>query len=145
MDKFDIVVVGGSAAGIPAAITARRHYPEKTVMIIRKEEQVLIPCGIPYIFGSLGDCSKNLIPDAVLEKNGIELVVDEVTGVHPDRKTVTTAGGKEIGYSRLVLAMGPAPWCRLSPAVTRRAYSLFGRMLPTWTRCTRLWTAPRVC
>ena len=109
MDKFDIVVVGGSAAGIPAAITARRHYPEKTVVIIRKEDQVLIPCGIPYIFGSLGSCSKNLIPDAVLEKNGVELVVDEVTGVHPDRKTVTTAGGKEIGYSRLVLAMGSRP------------------------------------
>jgi len=109
MDKFDVVVVGGSAAGIPAAITARRHYPEKTVLLVRKEEQVLIPCGIPYIFGTLGSCSKNLIPDAVLEKNGIELLVDEVTGVHPDRKTVTTAGNKEIQYIRLVLATGSTP------------------------------------
>jgi len=109
MQKFDVVVVGGSAAGLTAAITSRRHYPEKSVLLIRKEEQVLIPCGIPYIFGTLGSCSKNLIPDAVLQKNGIDLVVDEVTGIRRDKKSVTTAGGKEFGYSRLVLATGSVP------------------------------------
>ena len=51
MKQADVVVIGGSAAGIPAAITARRHYPEKSVLLIRKEKQVVIPCGIPYIFG----------------------------------------------------------------------------------------------
>ena len=70
--KADVVVVGGSAAGIPAAITARRHYPDKNILVVRKEKQVLIPCGIPYIFGTVGTCDKNLIPDGVLQKNGIE-------------------------------------------------------------------------
>jgi len=46
MKKADVVVIGGSAAGIPAAITCRRHYPEKSVLLVRKEKQVLIPCGI---------------------------------------------------------------------------------------------------
>jgi len=45
MKQVDIVIIGGSAAGIPAAITCRRHYPEKKVMLIRKEKQVQIPCG----------------------------------------------------------------------------------------------------
>ena len=53
MKKFDIVVVGCSAAGLTAAIAARRHYPAKAIVIVRQEEQVLIPCGIPYIFGTL--------------------------------------------------------------------------------------------
>jgi NADH oxidase (H2O2-forming) len=53
MKQANIVIIGGSAARIPAAITARRHYPEKSVIVIRKEDQVLIPCGIPYIFGTL--------------------------------------------------------------------------------------------
>jgi len=46
MKQVDIVIIGGSAAGIPAAITCRRHYPEKKVMLIRKEKQVQIPCGV---------------------------------------------------------------------------------------------------
>jgi len=47
MKKADVVVIGGSAAGVCAAITAKRHYPEKSVMVIRCEEKVLIPCGSP--------------------------------------------------------------------------------------------------
>ena len=81
MREADVVVVGGSAAGIAAAITARRHYPAKRVLLVRKEQQVLIPCGIPYIFGTVRSPEKNLIPDDVLEKNGIDLLVDEVTEI----------------------------------------------------------------
>ena len=66
MKKADAVVIGGSAAGIPAAITARRHYPEKSIILIRKEKQVLIPCGIPYIFGTVEKPENNLIPDAAV-------------------------------------------------------------------------------
>lgn len=42
MREFDVLVVGGSAGGFTAAITARRHYPNATVGLVRKEKQVLI-------------------------------------------------------------------------------------------------------
>ena len=109
MKHTDIAVIGGSAAGITAAITARRHYPEKKQLLIRKEEQVLIPCGIPYIFGTVGGPEKNLIPDEVLAKNGIELVIDEVTEVDREKGEVKTAGGETIAYDRLILATGSLP------------------------------------
>jgi NADH oxidase (H2O2-forming) len=108
MKQADIVVVGGSAAGLTAAITARRHYAEKSTLVVRKEKQVLIPCGIPYIFGTVGSPQKNLIGDAVLEKNNIELLVSEATDLDLEGKTLSTHDG-QIGYDRLILATGSRP------------------------------------
>jgi len=109
MKEFDVVVVGGSAAGITAAITCRRHYPDKKVLVVRQEQQVLIPCGIPYTFGTVGGPQNNLIPDGVLQKNGIELLVDAVLDIDSQGHTVETASGETIGYQRLILATGSVP------------------------------------
>ncbi len=105
----DVIVVGGSAAGVTAAITAKRHHPDKSVLLIRKEEQVLIPCGIPYIFGTVGSPQKDLIPDTVLEKNDIRLLVDEVVGIDRASRRITTADGQTLAYEKLVLAVGSDP------------------------------------
>jgi NADH oxidase (H2O2-forming) len=88
MKKSDIVIVGGSAAGLTAAITARRHYPEKKILLIRKENEVVIPCGIPYIFGTVGSPQNNLIPDTPLQKHNVEIVVDEVTEIKREGRTL---------------------------------------------------------
>jgi len=79
MTTADIVILGGSAAGVTAAITARRHHPDKRILLVRKEKQVSIPCGIPYVFGTLGSPDKNLIPDSILETNRIEMLIAEAT------------------------------------------------------------------
>ena len=109
MEKADVVVIGGSAAGPVAAISCRRRYPEKSVILIRKEEQVLVPCGIPYIFGTVGSPEKNLIPDALLSNNGIELIKGEVVGIDRDKKSVSTISGDVVSYDKLVLATGSLP------------------------------------
>ena len=106
MSDYSVVIVGGSAAGLAAAITSRRQYPDKKVLVIRKEAKVLVPCGIPYIFGTVGSTDKNLIPDAVLEKNGVDLLIDDVMSIDREASAVKTAGGKNIPYDRLVLATG---------------------------------------
>ncbi|MGD8473597.1 MAG: FAD-dependent oxidoreductase [Anaerolineae bacterium] len=108
MEEFDVVVVGASAAGLTAAITAHRHYPDKSILIVRQEKQVLIPCGIPYIFGTLGSPEKNLIADAVLEKNDLELLIAEATSIDREARILHTTEG-EIGYERLILATGSRP------------------------------------
>jgi len=107
--KADVVVIGGSAAGPVAGISCRRRYPEKGVVLIRKEEQVLVPCGIPYIFGTIGSPEKNLIPDALLEKNGIELVKGEAVDIDREKKSVSLASGDAVSYDKLVLATGSLP------------------------------------
>lgn len=107
--KADVVVIGGSAAGLTAALTARRHHREKSILIVRREEEVLIPCGIPYVFGTVGGPSNNLIPDALLDKNSIDLLVDEVAAIDCAARTLSTKGGDTIEYERLVLATGSLP------------------------------------
>jgi len=130
MRDADVVVIGGSAAGIPAAITARRHYPDKTVLLLRKEERVLIPCGIPYIFGTVGTCDKNLIPDGALEKNGIGFLVDEVTGIDRESRLITTAGGEEIRYDKLVLATGSLPIVPPIPGYEKKNVFVVNKSVP---------------
>jgi len=107
--KADVVVIGGSAAGLAAALTARRHYRDRSILLVRREEQVLIPCGIPYIFGTVGAPQNNLVPDAILGNDSIDLLVDEVTEINRAGKAVSTKGGDTIQYERLVLASGSLP------------------------------------
>ena len=111
MEKTDVLIIGGSAAGPVAGITARRHYKDAKVTVVRKEKegQVLVPCGLPYIFGTVGAPEKNIIPDALLSGNNIDFIVDEATSIDRQAKTVTTASGKSIGYEKLVLATGASP------------------------------------
>jgi NADH oxidase (H2O2-forming) len=111
MDKTDVLIIGGSAGGPVAGITAKRHYKDAKVTVIRKENegQVLVPCGLPYIFGTLGAPEKNIIPDALLTGNNIGLIIDEATSIDREARTVATASGTSIGYERLVLATGGLP------------------------------------
>ena len=47
MQKTDVLIIGGSAAGVVAATTGKGFYNDKEFMLIRKEQHVLVPCGIP--------------------------------------------------------------------------------------------------
>ncbi|MDD5622935.1 MAG: FAD-dependent oxidoreductase [Actinomycetota bacterium] len=106
MKECDVAVIGGSAAGLTAAITARRFYSDKSVLIVRKEKNVLIPCGIPYIFGTVDSPAKNLIPDVILEKNNIDLLIGEVEQIEKEQKILKVAGSEDIKYGKLVIATG---------------------------------------
>ena len=111
MEQSDVLIIGGSAGGPITGISARRSYPDKKITIVRKEEQVLVPCGIPYIFGTVGSPEKNLIPydDVVLPKYDIDVIIDEVIDIDKDAKKVKTLKGREIGYEKLVIATGSLP------------------------------------
>jgi len=107
--KTDVLVIGGSAAGIVAAVTGKSNYPDKAFLVIRKEIQVVVPCGIPYMFGSLDGTDKNLVPDAGMAKAGVDLKVGEVVSIDQEQKNCKTDDGTEISFEKLVLATGSTP------------------------------------
>jgi len=109
MEKTDVLVIGGSAAGIVAAVTGKSNYPDKNFLIIRKENQVIVPCGIPYVFGSLDGTDKNVIPDEGLAKAGVNLKVGQVVSINQKEKVCKTDDGTEISFEKLILATGSIP------------------------------------
>lgn len=109
MKQVDVLVIGGSAAGLVTALTGKSHYQDKSFLLIRKEETAVVPCGIPYIFGSLEDSSQNVIPDSKLENLGVDLLVGEVSELNPDQKQCCLVDGEVISYDKLVLAIGSNP------------------------------------
>lgn len=109
MKKTDVLIIGGSAAGVTAALTVKMKNPNKEVLLVRKEDKVMIPCGIPYIFGTFKTSEKNILPDVGLEKSGIEILVDEVVNVNFESKICTFSVSKEIEYDKLIFATGSTP------------------------------------
>ncbi len=109
MKNTDVLVIGGSAAGFSAALASKSHYPDKKVTLVRKEEKVAIPCGIPYIFGTLEKTEMDILPDAGLIKVGVDIMVDEVTSVDGEKKSCQLKDGTEITYEKLILATGSKP------------------------------------
>jgi len=109
MKSVDVLVIGGSAAGIVAASTGKAFYPSKSFLIVRREREAVVPCGIPYIYGTLDSISQNVIPNAHIEQAGVELFINEVTAIDKSAKVVTTADGTEIAFDKLVIATGSMP------------------------------------
>ncbi len=109
MKRYDIVVIGGSAGGLTAAITARRQYPDKSILVIRRDEKALVPCGIPYIFGTLGSIDENVMGDGIYAKNNMELLIDEVTDIDRAAQVISVKNEGEIKYDKMVLAAGSKP------------------------------------
>lgn len=110
MKNTDVLIIGGSAAGMVTAVTGKAHYPGKGFILVKKEKDVMVPCGIPYIFGTLESSESNLMPvDNLMEKNGIISLVDEATVIVHSEKKVRFASGEEIGYDKLVVATGSSP------------------------------------
>ena len=60
--QTDILIIGGGPGGLLTGSTAARPWPGKRITLIRPEDKALVPCGIPYIFGTLGGIEQDLLP-----------------------------------------------------------------------------------
>ena len=109
MKKTDVLVVGGGPAGSLAAMTGKASFPDKEFVIVNNESHSMVPCGIPYIFGTLNGVDKNLLPNERLTNAGIGLVTSEVASIDREARVCEMTDGTKLGYDRLILALGSFP------------------------------------
>ena len=106
-----VVVVGGGAAGINAALACRRHFPESPVTIVDTEAQIgyyrpLLP---QFMLGKI-DAQKLFFwrqgQDPLLT---LRLKV-EIAAVDRENRLVHLDDGETLAYDRLILAPGGRPF-----------------------------------
>lgn len=109
MKFYDIVIIGGSAAGVAALRSCARLYPDKSKALIKLDPRTLIPCAIPYVYGELGESAKDLIPNALIEKCGADMIIENVVFIDKNNNKLKLENGEEISYGKLVLSTGSSP------------------------------------
>src|SRR5207245_5089370 len=109
-----LVMIGGSDAGISAALRARELDPAADVTVVLEDAYPNFSiCGIPYYVSGEVNCWRNLAHRTLadLEATGMRLRLDTTARRIdvPGRKLlVTTADGGEelLGYDKLVIGTG---------------------------------------
>ncbi len=140
MSKKRLIVIGGDAAGMSAAVRAKKHMQELEVLVLEKSGHIsYAACGMPFMLsGVIPDPASLLVltPEKALASRGVNVLTQhEAISIDPGRKTVTCRVGnpgvsRETGfeYDALVLAMGArasipaAPGVNLDGVKTLRTY-----------------------
>ncbi|MEY2342348.1 NAD(P)/FAD-dependent oxidoreductase [Acidithiobacillus sp. IBUN Pt1247-S3] len=102
----DVLIIGGGPAGMMCGITAAQFSPHKQVLVVRPESDAVIPCGIPYIFGTLGGTDEDMAGRAPLLAAGGKLQTGRISEVDRQQQTATLDNGDLIHWERLILATG---------------------------------------
>jgi len=121
----DVLIVGGGPAGMMTGITAAQFWPGKKVVVVRREFDAVIPCGIPYIFGTLHGTDEDMAGRLPLVAAGGELLIGNIIDINLKSRTAymeaipsdrpfenkldnieNSREVTEIKFDRLVLATG---------------------------------------
>ena len=114
--KYNIIVVGGNAAGPAAAAKAKRTAPESNVTMIEAGESISTgTCELPYVLsGEIKDHNKIVYygPDSFEKEKGVKVLVRHIVEKIDRRKKKVSVkslqdGQKfELNYDSLILCTG---------------------------------------
>jgi NADPH-dependent 2,4-dienoyl-CoA reductase/sulfur reductase-like enzyme len=119
LGKEGLVIVGGVAAGLAAAMEARRTAPDLSINVFERTGDISYgACGLPYVVAGLIPSPDALVlhtPEYFRERHSIEVRLDcEAVELLPSKSVVRVRapeGEREVGYESLVLATGAAAVC----------------------------------
>lgn len=109
--QTDILIIGGGPGGLLTGTTAVQYWPRKRIIMVRLEKRALIPCGIPYIFGTLDGIDEDMLPGRdQLKAAGIDLHIGRVSSINRQEQFALLENGERIFYERLILSTGSEPF-----------------------------------
>ncbi len=119
MSRDQLVIIGGVAAGLAAAMEARRAAPDLSITVLEKTGDISYgACGLPYVISGRIASLESLIahpPEYFREHHHIDLRLhSEALEIAPARSLVRArldGEEREIGYTSLILATGAAAIC----------------------------------
>lgn len=102
------VLIGSGAASLAAAEELRRAEPMARITVIGKEPAGFYSRpGLAYLLtGAVPESQLELRTGGELAALRLERITERATQVRPESQRVLLAGGREIGYDRLLLATG---------------------------------------
>ncbi len=123
MSHEHLVIVGGVAAGLAAALEARRRAPALHITVLEKSGDISYgACGLPYVISGLIPTLEQLVvhaPAYFRERHDIDLQLHaEALDIFPAKSVVRVrqAGAdRELSFSNLILATGAAAVCPSLP------------------------------
>ena len=114
-----LVVIGGDAAGMSAAMQVRRRQPDREIVVLEKGQWTSYSaCGIPYFVGGSVPEVDDLVaraPETFRDEHDIDVRLGhEARGIDLDRRVVEAwdheAGTTvEVGFDTLHIAVGARP------------------------------------
>ncbi|NMB02005.1 MAG: FAD-dependent oxidoreductase, partial [Firmicutes bacterium] len=133
--RKQLVVVGGTAAGLSAASKAKRMQPGLEVNVFERSGFISYgACGLPYYIGGLVQTETELVdftPEELYEKRGILAHTHhKVINISPANKTIDVLNLKNnetlvVPYDYLVIATGASPVIPDIPGIhTKGVFSL---------------------
>ncbi|NCY14124.1 MAG: NAD(P)/FAD-dependent oxidoreductase [Synechococcaceae bacterium WB8_1A_041] len=106
-----IVIVGGGFGGLYTALELAKRPNHPPLLLIEPNDRFIF---LPFLYELLsGELALwQLAPryDNLLAGHGIGWLKDRVSQINPETSKLCTAGGKEISYSRVVIATGATPF-----------------------------------
>ncbi|MGM0633248.1 MAG: FAD-dependent oxidoreductase [Pseudomonadota bacterium] len=105
-EKYDVVIVGGGAAGISVAASLLKRQKRLNIAIVDPADQHYYQPGFTLVGRGVFRIEDMSRPMASLIPNGVTRVRKAVTGFDPDANAVTLDDGATLNYDRLVVCPG---------------------------------------
>ncbi|SIS81985.1 FAD-dependent oxidoreductase [Phaeovulum vinaykumarii] len=100
------IVVGGGPAGAEAALTLAAANPRASVLLVERDPARLARAAAPVAAFAPPQADVTL---SALRAAGVEVVLDDVTGVDWTAARLALFSGRSLAFDRLVMAPGTAP------------------------------------
>jgi sulfide:quinone oxidoreductase len=115
---FRVLIVGGSVAGLEAALALRDLAGEQVAITLLEPEREFVyrPLRVREPFA--GPAAERYPLEAIARDLGIALVEDSFKWLEPEQHLAHTVGGQRLAYDALLLALGARRYARFKHALT---------------------------